>query len=264
MAAPQLVVASPATLAELVSRLPAEARARVAWTPKRIADMATMLLQEPMLSDGIIEAAGDAYFEAVRALSPALVGLARGARELAEVVERGIESDWRLMGSLSGANQKAAQRAMATLLTLAHVGANALAGLDVEALHRAVAAIDEGEAEQEMTLCRAAALSTAMLEGLRRGSPVPGRVAALARRADAAAHELALALATGEPRLLLPWYLQGAPDAEAAASFASWNPANRTSVLRRAGVSDSQAELEAWERVKAGVDASRPHRKLFS
>ena len=63
MAAPQFVLASPATLAELVSRLPAEARAQVAWTPKRIADMATVLLTDPLLPEGVIESAVDAYLE---------------------------------------------------------------------------------------------------------------------------------------------------------------------------------------------------------
>ncbi len=74
MAAPHFVLASPATLAELVSRLPAEARAQVAWTPKRIADMATVLLTDPLLPEGVIDAAVDAYLEAARALSPAVLG----------------------------------------------------------------------------------------------------------------------------------------------------------------------------------------------
>ncbi|MDP3234533.1 MAG: hypothetical protein Q8N26_17265 [Myxococcales bacterium] len=262
MTATQLVLASPATWSELVSRLPAEARAQVAWTPKRIADMAAALLEVPLLTDGAIEAAGDAYLEAARALSPALLKLAPVAKDLSALVQTGLENDLRLLTALAPANAKAAVRATATILVLAHLGLQALGRIEIAELEKALAELDASPQDQHLSLLQAAALVTAVFEGLRRGSPVPGRVEALARRADAAAAEFAARLARDDDALRLPWYVESAPGAASVESFAAWNPANRAS-LRQVS-QPTREELEAWERVKADIDSARPHRKLFT
>lgn len=262
MTAPQLVLASPATLAELVSRLPAEARAQVAWTPKRIADMAAALLEVPLLTDGAIEAAGDAYLEAARALSPALLKLAPVAVDLSALVQTGLENDLRLLSTLDPANAKAAIRAAATILVVAHLGLKALGRIEVAELEKALAEFDASPQDQHVSLLRATALVTAVFEGLKRGSPVPGRVEALARRADSAAAEFAALLARDDDALRLPWYVESAPGSASVEAFAAWNPANRAT-LRPVGQPTRQ-DLEAWERVKADIDGARPHRKLFT
>ena len=262
MTATRLVLASPATLSELVLRLPAEARAQVAWTPKRVADMATALLEAPLLTDGAIEAAGDAYLEAARALSPAMVQLAPMAKDLTALVQTGLENDLKLLSALSPANAKAAVRATATILVLAHLGLQALGRIEVAELQKALAELDASPQEQHLSLLRAAALVTAVFEGLRRGSPVPGRVEALARRADAAAAEFAAKLAGDDEALRLPWYVESAPGAASVESFAAWNPANRPSLRQLS--EPTREELEAWERVKTDIDSTRPHRKLFT
>jgi hypothetical protein len=264
MTATQLVLVSPATLSELVSRLPAEARAQVAWTPKRIADMASSLLTEPFLTDGVVEAAGDAYLDATRALSPALLALAPRGADLAALMQQGIENDLKLLTGISPVSAKAAAvRATATILVVAHLGLQALGKIDVEELQRAMASLEGEVAKQHLSLLRAIALVIAVVEGIRRGSPIPGRVEALARRADAAAHEFAMVLAAEDPSIQLPWYVESAPGAASVAVFASWNPENRPS-LRRSAVPSTKEELDAWDRVKEGIDSARPHRKLFS
>lgn len=263
MTATQLVLVSPATLSDLVSRLPAEARAQVAWTPKRIADMAGSLLTAPFLTDGVVEAAGDAYLEATRALSPALLALAPRGPDLVALMQQGLENDLKLLAALPAVSAKAALRATATILVVAHLGLQALGKIDVQELQRAMASLEGELAKQHLSLVRAVALVTAVFEGTRRGSPIPGRVEALARRADAAAHEFAMVLASEDQALQLPWYVEAAPGAASVAGFASWNPENRPS-LRRSGEASTKEELEAWERVKEGIDSARPHRKLFS
>lgn len=262
MTATQLVLASPATLSELVSRLPAEVRAQVAWTPKRIADMATSLLEMPLLTDGAIEAAGDAYLEAARALSPALLKLAPRASELSALVQTGLENDLKRLSALAPANAKAAIRATATLLALAQLGLQALGRVDVSELQKALAELHASPQEQHVSLLRAGALVTAVFEGLRRGSPVPGRVEALARRADAAAAEFAAKLAAEDDALRLPWYLESAPGAASVEWFAAWNPANRPTLRQLS--QPTPEDFETWERVKADIDSARPHRKLFT
>lgn len=261
-AATQLVLASPATLSELVSRLPAEARAQVAWTPKRIADMAKALLDMPLLTDGAVEAAGDAYLEAARALSPTLLKLAPLASELNAVVQAGLENDLKLLSALAPANAKAAVRATATILVVAHLGLRALGRIEVAELQRALAELDASPQAQHLSLLRAGALVTAVFEGIRRGSPVPGRVEALARRSDAAAAEFAAKLAAEDEALRLPWYVESAPGAASVESFAAWNPVNRASLRRLS--EPTREDLDAWEQVKAGIDSARPHRKLFT
>lgn len=262
MTATQLVLASPATLSELVSRLPAEGRAQVAWTPKRIADMASALLEMPLLTDGAIEAAGDSYLEAARALSPALLTLAPMAKELSALVQTGLEHDLKLLSGLAPANAKAALRATATILAAAQLGLQAVGRIEVAELQKALAELDASPQEQHLSLLRAAALVTAVFEGLRRGSPIPGRVEALARRADAAAAEFAAKLAAEDEALRLPWYVESAPGAASVESFAAWNPANRPSLRQLS--QPTREDLEAWERVKADIDSARPHRKLFT
>ena len=263
MTATQLVLVSPATLSELVSRLPADARAQVAWTPKRIADMASSLLNEPFLTEGLVEAAGDAYLEATRALSPALLGIAPRGPELAALIQQGLENDVKLLVALAPVSAKAALRATATILVVAHLGLQALGKIDVADLQRAMASLEGEIAKQHLSLLRAVALVTAVFEGSHRGSPIPGRVEALARRADAAAQEFAMVLAAEDPSLQLPWYVESAAGSGSVAAFASWNPENRP-VLRRSAVPATKEELEAWERVKESIDSARPHRKLFS
>lgn len=263
MAAPHFVLASPATLSELVSRLPAEARAQVAWTPKRIADMASVLLTDPLLPSEVIESAVDAYLEAAKALSPAILGLAPRSADLAVLFEQGLEADLALLRGLHPVAAKAALRAAATVLAVGHLGLQALGRIDVIELQRAMSTLEGELADQHRSLLRAAALVTAVLEGLRRGTPIPGRVEALARRADSAAREFAILLAAEDEALRLPWYVESAPGAQSVAGFAIWNPENQPKLVPRA-TPPSREELESWERVKAAIDAGRPHRKLFS
>lgn len=220
-----LILASPATLSELVSRLPAAARARLSWAPRHLTDMAERLLTIPLVTDGAIDTAGGALLEVSRAL----------ALELPDDLPSHLETDLNSLHRLALVNAKAAVRATATVLVAGQLGP---------------------------ALVRAAALLIAVFEGLRRGSPVPGRVDSLARRADEAASAFAASAAAERDGVQLPWYVATAAGAEVVASFAAWSPANRPS-LRKHG-QPTQEELSDWERVKAALDSARPHRKLFT
>jgi hypothetical protein len=267
MAAAQLLLASPSTIAEVVARLPAESRAQVAWAPKRVADMAAALLTEPYLTDALIERSADAYFESVRALSPAVLGLVAHGVDLKAAIQLNVENDLKQLverlPSIAATNAKAAARAMLTVVVVGQLGADAIRAIDLHTLQKAMAALGPKMPQEHLSLFRTGALVIAVLEGLKRGSPIPGRVDALARRADAAAREFATVLSSYAGGLRLPWYDESAPDSASASAFASWNPDNLPSV-RKATSPVSQEDLEAWERVKEAIDSARPHRKLFS
>ncbi|MBM4781445.1 MAG: hypothetical protein GQE15_27505 [Archangiaceae bacterium] len=189
--------------------------------------MAMALLTTPLVTDSAIEGAGDALVEVWRALAAEML------KDLGWIIETGLEHDLNSLHALAPTNAKAAVRATATILVAAH--------------------LDRTPA----LLLHAAALMTAVFEGLRCGSPVPGRVESLARRADEAARS-----AGQNEALQLPWYVESAAGAASVASFAAWNPANRIS-LRRVR-QPTREDLESWERVKADIDSARPHRQLFA
>ncbi len=255
----QLIIASPTTLADLVAQLPAETRAQVAWTPKRITDMAASLLNEPFLTDTLIEAAVEEYLEAVHALSPLVAGLTGKTTDASELVQAGTQRDLIAVKTLPSAAANAAVRAAHTLLWFGNIGLQVLSRLDTAVAQQLMEPLKTDAAQLAMPYLKSACLLMAVVEGVQKGSPIPGRVAALARRADEAAQEFARWLASMEPAAKLPWYDRTAPDAEAAAGFAVWSVA--PSMPRPP---PTQEQLEAWERVKASIDAERPHRKLFS
>lgn len=246
-----LIVASPATLAEIVAQLPAAERAQVAWAPKRVAELLRPLLTEPSLTDGLIDGVVHEYLETTRVLLQPMLRFVRqdGAKT---VITAGQSRDTDSLMRLPAAACKAAMRADVTQLIAGLLGQQLAATLDHSTIDRALESDAGGDA-----LHRSSVLLLAVFEGLEKGSSIPGRLSALARRADEAAKAFAVELAAGNLRL--PWYFEDAVGAERFVRFASWSPEPA-----QAPREPTNEELEAWEKVKAGVDSARPHRKVFS
>lgn len=259
MSASPLIVASSASWAELVARLPAEDRAQIAWAPKRIADLTAALLTDPSLTEATIEKAADEYLEASTALAQSIVSLARSS-DFSARLKSGMERDLRALQSLPPSAAKAALRASLTLTLVAQIGVAAIGKLDLSTLKHSVESLKSSD-PRDLLPMRAAALVLAVLEGIRKGSPIPGRVSALARRADAVAQDFSRSLAAGQPPLRLPWYDETAEGAATVKPFASWNPESETSQPMNVVPEDA---LKVWEQVKEGVESARPHRKVFA
>lgn len=260
-AAPRMLIASAETFAELVAQLPAAARAQVAWTPKRIADLANTLLTAPVVTDRMVEEAGDAYLEACNALIPVVVALSATADPM-RLVSESLQADLPLLKMLAPMSGRAAARALATMIVIAQLGMTVAGQVDVAELQKAAESLRPESTHAYQSLIRSVALLMAVFHGLRHSCSIPGRVAALARRADLEAQTFALHVAAEDPALQMPWYVANAAGAERVASFASWNPENQFS-WRQAEPEPTPDEEAAWEQVKTDIDSFRPHRKLF-
>lgn len=258
------VLVSPATLAELVASLPAETRAQLAWTPKRITDCSRSLLTSPTLTDELIEKAGSEYLQAISMVLPAIALLKRDISEAGSVARQRINEDLLRLGfAVPPASMMAATRATATLLVVSQVALQFFRQIDPAELQRRLTHFDPSQITDDLDLVRAIALLVAVFEGVREPSTIPGRVAELARRADVEAESFARR-AIVERHLDFPWYVEKPGVAADVAEYAKWNPKNLPQWRsgKEAGVTDD--ERGAWEQVKKSLDEARPHRKLFS
>lgn len=253
------LVASSATLTELVSQLPATDRAELAWAPKRLADLLAPLLTAPVLAERIIEHAVDEYLDAGQRLATATLPLWSRTDTSAQL-QSGIERDMNSVKTLAPPIAKAALRAAATVMSMGTLGLQLADKVDPALLKQAIASIDSDDAKEFRSFARAATLLLGVFEAVKLGSPIPGRAAALARRADESAKHFATVMASLPEPVRLPWYDQTAPKSEAVAFFADWNPDNH-----KWPTAPATAEtIKEWELVKDGVDSARPHRKVFS
>ena len=258
------VLVSPATLAEIVASLPAETRAQLAWSPKRITDCSRSLLTSPAITDELIEKAGSEYLQAIAMVLPAITLLKGDISEVGGVARQRINEDLkRLALAVPRSSMMAAARATATVLVVSQFALQSLRQIDAAELERGLTQFDPSAVKDDLDLLRAMALLVAVFEGVREPSTIPGRVAELARRADVEAESFARR-ASVERKLAFPWYVETPGLAADVAEFAKWNPKNLPQWRNRneAGVSDD--ERGAWEQVKNSIDEARPHRKLFS
>lgn len=253
-----IFIPSSASLAELVARLPAASRAKLVWAPKRMADVFERLLTDPFLSDGTVDSAVSNYFDAAVEIVTAFPLLVQpGVDGTHAPLADGLARDVEALRNLPQAPASAAMRVALTFTRLVELLNDAPP--DTPSVPEVMEWVSKEGVLRDIPMLRAVVLLIAAIEGVRKGSPVPGRVAILARRADEAAAQAAEELSRVSPGLRFPWYDRSAPDAEQYASVARWNEENLST---RAPVTEEALQL--WEQVKEGVDSARPHRKVFA
>lgn len=242
----------------VVARAPAEVRAQIAWLPKRLRDLFAELNGAPLLTESVLDSAADQYLEAlVRVRS--VVGSILSNTDALQLVETRLTADAAPIASLAPWPRAAAMRVLATVTTVFHLSRTLLQPYDTQSLQAQLEKVDFTVDAETRSMLRAIVAFFGMLEALKAPGPVPGRAAALARRADDACRQFCEALAQRDPRLRLPWYFRDAPGADRAAAFGVW----RTDLLSRPVSALTRDEEESWERVKSAIDAERPHRPVF-
>lgn len=241
-----------------MARAPAEVRAQVAWLPKRLRDLFGGLITTPVLTAAEVERAGAEYLDAVWRVRKALGPLLTNDEALALAQTR-LAAAIAPFRTLAPWPRAAATRALATVTVLFHLGRELAGAAEPRVLQELLDSADFTADTEGREAAKALVLFFALLEALKDAGPVPGRAAALARRADEVFHVMAERLAQRDPPLRLPWYFRDAPGAEQFEAFGIW----RTDLLERPASSCSPEDAEAWERVKQAIDAARPDRPVF-
>ncbi len=256
------LIGTASTIEEVLNHLPAEVRAQVAWTPKRLADISRRLLSVPVLSEQVLEEATDGYLEAIERVVAAIPSLA-SKHDLTQLLTARLQDDQRLIAKLSPLARKAFGRALVTVVVVGQLGLHLSGQFDLAEVSQHLTELDPQSLKEIGSLIRAQACTVAVLEGLKSPGPVPGRIEALCRRADEEALHFAGTLSALNPSFRMPWYFRDAPESEKVKDFAAWNPENQFAF--RANEQPATAEeLKAWSDVTTSIDANRPTRKLFS
>ncbi len=252
------MLGSPETMELVVAGAPAEVRDQIVWLPKRLHDLFAELIAAPLLTDQALDRAVDEYIDAVFRIRSALGPILSNGDAL-RLVETRLTADAAPIAGLAPWPRAAAMRALATLVTVFHLSRQLLQPYDAQTLQAQLHTVDfSGDAETR-SMVRAIVAFLGLLEALKSPGPVPGRAAALARRADEACKRFAEGLAQRDAQLRLPWYFRDAPGAERADAFGVW----RTDLLLRRATPLSPDDEASWERVKRAIDAERPHRPVF-
>ncbi len=266
---------TPTSLAELLSRLPAEVRARVHWAPNALKQSFGRLLHAQTLTrDLIAEVTAEfiGYQVSIRAAIEVLPEL--GREELLVQLHARLRAQGELVGRLPVDARTAAVRALCTTGAIAGIGLEVIAQSQSEdsraELQQLLAELPRLQASEAMPGLEGTVLLLAALTGAELDDGSPERWAELCLLADADSLRFASLLAQDDPRLRLPWYFEPATGGGDTRAFALWaeqraaRNARARAALHAWDAEDEAEQKDSWEALRRALDEDRTSdRQLF-